>query len=201
MDELNKRVEAYFKSEEEESKYFAGYIYWEDIINLIEENEFDKLNSFFRDFNNILKSWFLPSEIKFTMDELTATYSSQTPKIIIKLFEIVDQVGDEIGKKGYKVSRAKNSTEYGINVHDSDGDYLFFFGLWYEVWEEASAPLCLALLKSKTSKNIQEAFIKQFPEYQTYNSNWKYSTFDKHIFKDEKVVERIVDTIDKLLIK
>jgi len=172
-------------------------LYWDDIINLIEENEFHIQNPLFSEFYNLLCSWFRPLEITFEHSKIKRMFTNEIPKIILQLFEVVHQVEEQVLKEGYSVSRNKNSNEYAITIKNNDQDYhdsLVFFGVWYDFWKAHKKPLCYAIKDIPANKkkiDILAAYMmKQGKETLDYEG-WKVSYVTEETIHESNSTELI----------
>lgn len=133
-----------FMSSNNESTVQTKIIYWNDLIKAIQKSELflvsEKINEFF----NLLKLWFEIKEVKFSSLEVSYMLKPEIPSIMIKLFEIINEVKTYCGKN-FKTKLERSEIEYTVFFKDIDNYDLLSFGIWYEFWIEHDSPLCYGM--------------------------------------------------------
>jgi len=90
--------------------------------------------------------------------------TNATPKLIMKLNKIVDDVKEYSSKiDGVSSKYIWGSDQYGVNFINRDGKAILWFGIWYPFWEKHLKPLCFGF----DVKNSPENIINKFKELYT----------------------------------
>lgn len=119
-------------------------ITWDNIIKLIENKEMQIGNPMIFEFLQLLKEWFEPKKIIINSDFVTIMNNKLTPENIIKLVETIDQLNNEITKRGFITTKKKNFLEeYGFYIEDEN--FSLFIGEWFYYWQTEGKPLCISL--------------------------------------------------------
>ena len=135
-------------------------IFWNEIINIIKQNDLHLISDRFNDFYELLKSWFEIDPIVFSGMEVNYMFNSEIPKILTKLYSIIDEVKDYCSQI-YSVSKSMNNQEYGVYIKNRDDKkLLLYLGIWYPFWEKYGCPLCYGVDTKDWTKDI----IKKFSE-------------------------------------
>lgn len=175
-------------------------IYWHEIIALISEQNLDESSQLFYEFSKLLKDWFEHKKIIFTFNQIKLMFSKDIPKTLLELFEVVEQVKNNISSNSeILISKAKTSYEHGFYVRDKDGKQLFFFGLWYDLWEEKESPLCIANSSSQSTKEYSDIFNNYFKNSVEFLS-WKCELISESDFNAD-LIKNISDKLNGLLEK
>jgi hypothetical protein len=178
----------------------VSIIYWSDIITLIEEQNLNNSSQLFNEFLKLLKDWFEHKKITFTINQLKIMFDKEIPKTLLELFEIIEQVKKNISENNeIIISKAKTSYEHGFYVRNEDGKQLFFFGIWYKLWEETGKPLCITNLNSQSTKEYSETFDDYFKNNIDYDS-WKCELITESLFNSD-LIKNISDILNELIEK
>ncbi|MBG6129953.1 hypothetical protein IWQ47_001964 [Aquimarina sp. EL_43] len=178
----------------------VSIIYWPEIITLIEEQELNNSSQLFNEFNKLLKDWFEHKKISFTYNEIKTMFNKEVPKILLELFEVIDQVKSNLGSNNeIVISKAKTSYEHGFYVRDKKGKQLFFFGIWYELWKEKEKPLCIANLTNQSTRDYAEIFGNYYNNNIDYKS-WNCQLLSESLFNPE-LIANISDDLNNLIEK
>lgn len=176
----------------------VSIIYWSDIITLIEEQNFNNSSQLFNEFSKLLKDWFEHKKVTFTYNQIKAMFNKEIPKIILELFEVIEQVKKEISaNQEIIISKAKTSYEHGFYVRDNEGKQLFFFGVWYTLWEEKEKPLCIANLTSQSTTGYAEIFDSYFTNSIEYDT-WNCELISESSFNSD-IIKNISEDLNKLI--
>lgn len=169
-------------------------ITWEEIISMVEEYDLGELNHGFKDFFNLLKSWYL-CDVHFNTQEILIMFKEESARAFSKLLKTIDRVGDSFGIKR-KDSLCEDEGEYGI-YFKKDGKNVFWFGWWLPFWVERGKPLCFGVIDSESTAHLQERF-KNLHEgnCEMYNSlllTW----IEEKTFSQDNCAEEIIKIISK----
>jgi len=152
-----------------------AFIYWEDIIGMIQESGLADLNPFFGEFVEVLKGLYLPECIEFSKDEVALMFTSDIPSALQKLRKIVDGVA---AKEGARVSKQKGSAylskrkdEYGIYFRDQKDREILWFGIWEEFWREKKKPLCFGV-KNTFPEVAKKTFREEYGNGKAHGDWW-----------------------------
>jgi hypothetical protein len=178
------------------------FIFWEDIIKQIRKKELDKLNLFINEFCNILDyRWFYYQNIVFSYYEIDLLFQNQKnkkeelmmlmdtnlPKVMSKLFQIVEEVDNKFDTK-----RESTKTEeyYGYLLKDKNipDNWDIWFGIDYEIWEIHNCPLTIQIYSEdaeemKKIKNLG-LDLKQFSYQDGDTLDVFFITLEKSIFEN-----------------
>jgi hypothetical protein len=193
-------------------------IFWEDIIKYIRQNELDKLNSFINEFCNILDyRWFYYPNIKFLTYEIEILFQKQKnkkeellmlldaniPKIVSKLFKIVEEA-----KTKLEIKKDDNRTEetygYAVKNKDISEEVTIWFGVDYEIWEKCNFPLTIQIY-SDDEKQMDKIKSLNFSTTFQYEDEIEitFIGLEKNVFEnqEENIIEVFVDKINKIIEK
>jgi hypothetical protein len=189
------RREAEFRVQHPENEIKVERIYWEEIIEVIEDNELDQINPFVGEFTDLLRLWYLPKAIKFSFAEVEVMFSSEVPRILRKLQEVVDGVAGKNTSYGMYKSRA--GEEYGYYFKDSDGNQVLWFGIWYPFWDDHGIPLCFGVKQGfPQGASFRSKYKNRLLEYKSWILTW----INKEILmEDANIIETIWSELDQLL--
>ena len=152
-------------------------IYWEDILDKIRKQEFDKANIFINEFCNILGlRWFDFEKIEFTKYEIELMFSDKkekgykmlenvnVPVLMNKLFQIVVNTKIDYYKKDKdKIEQRYDYFGYFIDNKKNDiSDKLtIWFGIDYEIWENTQNPISIQIVgfEAEDKQSLEEYFI------------------------------------------
>ena len=125
--------------------------YWEDLIQLLKEDDFYILNQYINDFVEYMEKVFLTNK-KITLKESerilifsrerVSIMNDSIPSIIKKLQETVESVSNEVGFLNTKVGVSQMPGLYGYLVdlkkNEIDTKLIdqIFYGIDYSVWEK-----------------------------------------------------------------
>lgn len=197
-------------------------LYWEDIIKEIRKRELDHLNIIIKEFCEILDfRWFYTKPIHFSKneielifqqhninnEELKMAFDANIPKVMNKLFDIVDNIK-------YKVHVSKKHDEqnpnfYGYYIdnkkYNLSEDFDIWFGVTYEIWEKANVPILIEIISDDENVLLKVPDLKKYEYEDEENSVSTYFAFDKAIFEKENISEiienKILDIINLLKTK
>ena len=191
--EWEKRVDSWVKVNK--CKIPIKTIFWDEIISIIKHNDLDLVSERFRDFYELLKSWFYIEPITFSRAEVRYMNNPEIPNILTRLYAIADEVKNHFSQI-YLVSKKMNCEEYGIYIkRRTDKEKLLFFGTWYPFWEEYECPLCFGVEIDDQNKDV----IKKFTEHNKSKTidyeGFRIVCIDKDILQDEGCSEKIIDMI------
>lgn len=173
-------------------------IFWNEIIQLITEKEFDKSSQLFNEFLKFLKDWFEPMHISFTTKQLKLMYDNQIPEILITLFDAIEQIKKSISaNKNIIISKTKTSFEHGFYAKDEEGKELFFFGIWYELWKDMKSPICIAVSPDHSLTGYVEAFKQLYPKLKKYEG-WLCQFISEPEMNDE-LIKNITIKLNQLI--
>lgn len=155
-------------------KYKTGYkkeyikkyntLFWEDIIDEIKSYELDKLNPSINDFRRIVESrWIKYIDILFTKQEIDLIFNSNKfrdgfevtldlniPKIMQKLFRVVDEVYEKLEEKIDKKLDKQAWDCYGFwllrNKSNIPDKWDIWFGVDFEIWGKRNFPLTVHII-------------------------------------------------------
>lgn len=114
-------------------------ITWEEVMGIIEDNDFRLLSPVVNDFSGLIASRIAPTPVVFTKKEVLVLFSNEIPAALSKLRKLVDDI--QVLCTSYNVRPSKNKDEYGFYMFDADGKEVFWFGLWLSFWERHGTPL------------------------------------------------------------
>lgn len=197
LNEWKRRSDEWFK--ENQCNIPIKIVYWNEIINCIENNDLNVFGDQFRDFHDLLKSTFEIKQITFSRVEVKYMFSPEMPRSLIKLYAIIDQVKNYFSQI-YSVSKSMNNEEYGIYIRRrEDKSNLLYLGVWYPFWEEQGCPLCYGVDIAGWSKDVVEIFSAIHKDESIVCNGFKTVMIKRDILEDEKCTERIINLIKQEL--
>ncbi len=148
--ELENRIES-FRNSNKQNPVSISIISWDDLIKEIIARDLYAMNTYIKDFCDLLKAWHEGVIIKFKFEEIRSMYNPNTAKSIGKIISVIEKVIKELEDKGYTVWRNfkkrwwdTEEGEYGGYFQSKDKDILWF-GLWQHYWEYSGVPLCFGV--------------------------------------------------------
>ena len=123
-------------------------------------------NELIREFFIHLSEKFVPKPIEFSNEGRLAMHSKETAKGILDLFQIVENVTNQIKIKNTEaeisVTNLRQSSNhggsYGYDFSNGEGSNVWF-GIWWPCWAKHGFPLCIA-----TPKSIPQSIDRNFRE-------------------------------------
>lgn len=215
IEEISKKWSNYTKSQ----ILKHNIIYWEDILNEIKKLELDKLNPFINEFVKIMEyRWLYCEDINFSNFEISIIFNNSNnneelimssnmniPRIVNKLFKIVDGVYEKNVDKIDKKNDKQQADYYGYILRDSriPEDWEVWFGVDFELWEKADCPLTIQVYSEyeEEMKKINNINILTTFEY-TEDDKTAYISLDKDVFQNinsSNIIETYNDLLDTLL--
>ncbi|NCB10808.1 MAG: hypothetical protein EOM78_04155 [Erysipelotrichia bacterium] len=194
-------------------------LYWEDIIKEIRKRELDHLNIIIKEFCEILDfRWFYTKPIHFSKheielifqqhninnEELKMAFDANIPKIMSKLFEVIEGVADkfDVVKQeqvssyfGFTLNSKKNSINENIRV---------WFGTDYEIWQNENVPLMIEIIvdeDEKLEKQINKILSLQKYNYSDGERIAYFIPIKKEIFEKGNIVDILRDEIHEIVNK
>ncbi|MDU9050135.1 MAG: hypothetical protein Q3M30_14910 [Candidatus Electrothrix sp. Rat3] len=198
LEELDRRIND-FQSSNSNSSVRTLVVKWDQLIQVVLENDLEKLNQYIRDFCSLLKAWYEVPVIKFTTEETRLMYDKKNAVSIRKLLETIEEVIDVLKEKGYEVKNSFSRRwwqdgEYGCYIKRK-GNYILFFGLWQDYWEKFGQPLCYGVAEEWDS-SVCEEFRKAHPSHEKYEA-YLMKNIDQLTLLSERPVFSITKTIEK----
>lgn len=185
-----------FRKKFPDSKVKTKIIYWNDIIHAIQKSELFQISEKVNDFYGLLKMWFEVEKVTFSNMEVNYMFKPETPQILNKLFQIVNEVKNYSGKN-FKGRITSNDLEYGVYFQDEYKEYVLFFGIWYNFWQEHSSPLCYGIDVNWDSNKL--AHFKNRHETLIEKDGYFLAVIDPDIFNKENASEEIARLISSEL--
>lgn len=175
------------------------FVYWEDVLDIINEYKLQDLNPFFGDFYRLVKPRYRPDPIKFETKELDMMYSKEIPEALLKLDKIIEQIQakSSVYKPDRKHSGRKLYLEEDVLYFKNEkGELVFFFGEWTKIWEEEKSPLCFGV--NTELKNEARVFGSLIKDAKNYN-NWSVKAVSRDDLEGENAAEKIWERIKPVL--
>lgn len=200
-----------------DNKSFCNYtniLYWEDIIKEIREYELDKINTYIKDFCEILDYyWFKFTKITFTKQELSLLANLQNiegiivdnnvPSLMKKLFTIIEDVAKKMDYQGNEDRQNKDFYGYFLpnkkyNIPDK---WSLWFGVDFDIWEQENIPITIQIYSDDADemKKIGTKFLdlKKF-KYKNDEETY-YIGFDKFCEDEQDYVAKLEEQISSLI--
>jgi len=176
------------------------FVYWEQVIEMIEDLDLAKLNPFVEHFRLLLNGHFGPLDVNFEPNEVLMLYNPEFPVALSKLEQLVEQIR---GRASVFTADARRSTrlcpeEFGMYFRNKNGHDILWFGIWTPFWRKTGVPLCYGVAES-WNPTIVEAFREQ--------CSGRISEFDRYLvvpvprdtLLDTKPVDRLWTELEPLL--
>jgi hypothetical protein len=172
----------------------TSILYWEDVLNIIEESNLKELSPFFNDFYDMLVSWYRPKPIEFTKEEVDMMFTNEIPNALEKLDDLINQIYDK--SRAYKCAKRHRGRdlcceEKAIYFQNEKGNDIFYFGVWTTFWKDKGHPLCYGVYKDypnvEAFRNVCRATNKDTVEFK----NWIMSWFLQKTLSNENVADEI----------
>ncbi len=198
-------------------------IYWEDILKEIKRSELNKLNLFIDEFCKILEyRWFDYIDIEFSNFEIQMLFKKQgnkkkelsmlldtnIPKIVSKLFEIIEDV--KVDTRTEKAYVTQNYAYYGRFVKNENipKEWEVWFGVDFKIWEKYQVPLTIQIFSDNEDEmeKIKNLEISTHFLYED-ESVTTFIGLDKKIFEDKtnnivrEFENKINDVVEKIVNK
>jgi hypothetical protein len=174
-------------------------VYWEKVLDIIEEGGLEHLNPFFDHFQQLLVGWFRPKSIVFSLKEVEMLYSKELPLALYKTKDLIDQILKK-SKYAKPFSGKGLPSEYGIYFQNTEGNNILWFGVWPEFWKEKGVPLCFGVDKAWGTESTFRAAFKGDP-LSFQNGKWILGCVPKDAFLSERAVDEIWAQLEPILEK
>jgi hypothetical protein len=181
-----------FSKQFPKSKVKTRIVYWEDIIHVIKRSELFQISEKVNEFYHFLKMWFEVQKVTFSKMEVDYMFKPELPQILNKLFEIVNEVKNFSGKK-YRGAITSDNLEYSVYFKDENKEYILFFGIWYDFWQEYGSPLCYGI-DTKWDSNKLLSF-KNRHKNLVSKDGYVVAPIDSEILNKENATEEIANII------
>jgi hypothetical protein len=143
-------------------------VYWEDVLDIIKNNDLQDLNPFFTEFYKLLEGWYRPTPTDFSKTELIMLFKKEIPETLAKLGKVIDQVHEM--SRAYVTSRSSERTlcpnEYGFYFKGKNGENVLWFGMWTLFWKEKEFPLCFGV-QDNWAPSAAQTFLKGYKDKPT----------------------------------
>jgi hypothetical protein len=197
LTEWQRRVDKWLK--ENKCNISIKTVFWSEIISCIEQNDLNVIGERFRDFYELLKSWFEIEPITFNRVEVNYMFNPEIPRILTKLYAIIDEAKNYFSQI-YTVSKSMNNEEYGIYIkRREDKTNLLYLGVWYPFWEEHGCPLCYGVDIDGWSKDVVKKFSAAHKGKTIDINGFRTVIIEKDFLEDEKCTEKIINLIKEEL--
>lgn len=118
-------------------------------------------------------------------------FDKQFPESLHKTTSLIDRLYQKIKSSNFItfMSRSQYWEEYGFYIEIQDDKEAFFFGIWFDYWEQFGKPLVIAVPLSK--EDLVNAFIKKYglPKEKKFNKYW-VTYIDKKFLMDDQFENR-----------
>lgn len=185
-------------------------LFWEDIVQIIRDNELDAISPLYTEYIHFLDNRFNLTATVFTQKNIKMLFDKETPRAIAKLQALIYKIFQTIQNKGIEVNwySDKEFEEYGfyIKFNDNAETDKLFFGMWFDYWQETGNPLCLGLKSNNIKKNHffeEDCERLNMPTIKVF-SKYSCTYFDQTKFTDNAIVEisrQVEELIKRLNIK
>ena len=172
-------------------------IYWTQVIHQIEEYDLPSFSQYFNDFVALLKRWFEREPIIFTNREVKLMFSDEVPKVVTKLFAIIDDVHNDISREfgdTIRILHRINEDEAGLYIKNQMNQEFLFFGVWYHFWEKYKRPLCYGV-SGKYHPSIVNVFKQSHDKKIQKEEGWFCTWIDENIIQKENCQKDIASLI------
>ena len=196
------------------------FIFWEDIINQIRKKELDKLNLFINEFCNILDyRWFYYPNIVFSdyefnllfqnqknkKEELSMLMDTNLPKVMSKLFQIVEEVDNKFDTKR-EITKTEEYYGYLLKNKNIPDNWEIWFGIDYEIWEIHNCPLTIQIYSedAEEMKRIEKLDLR-LEEFDYQDEDMLkvfFIALEKDLFnEDTNIIQVFENTINEVVEK
>jgi hypothetical protein len=176
-------------------------LYWRDIVNAMESSHLIAMSALFVEFHSLLKSWFIPTPIIFSNEEVTVMFDRRMPEVLTKLMEFVDSVRKRV--KSYDSEWSVKDYEYGIYFKNDEGDRMLFFGIWYPYWKKYAKPICYCVDRDNYDQKVVLGFIQFFEnEYVDFDDEgevWHVASVEEKTYCSDDSIFIVSKKIEELL--
>lgn len=175
-------------------------IYWSQIITFLEKESYFS-DTILQEFLKLLTEWFIPKKINIDSDFELLMNNNQTPESILKLINLIDELNQELTKRGVVTKKKRNFLEeYGFYVEHQN--FNLFVGEWFHFWQKTGQPLCLSL--ETDSNPIREIFLEKALEFAAdvptyYNVTWFTIGFPVNVGYQAQALTDCIYTLIKSL--
>jgi hypothetical protein len=196
--EYDKRKQRFCASNPQHGINFIE-IDWLELRSAFEETGLSSSCVYTRDFENLLKEWYMPSPIKFTKKELQvdSMFNKESADGISKIFEFIEEIASEFERAGFKVERSFKKdwwkNEHGIYLSQDDGEKkypyskcILWVGLWMPFWKAHGYPLCIGVHDGKWDSKFISDFKSVFPDCVVYKS-FLTKGIEQHLLMENSV--------------
>ena len=176
----------------------TSIVYWDDILDLIEQNNLDELNPFFKDFHQLLASWYRPTPVKFTTTQIRMLFKKDIPQALASLDDVIDQILDKArGYRCYLKHSGKKlcPDEKGVYFQNQDGAEVFYFGTWTPFWKTEGYPLCYGVFNRYPTFDAFRIICPNAKEFK----GWALAWVSEAVLESEKPVDAIWQELEPVL--
>jgi len=138
-------------------------VYWENVLDIIENNNLKSLSPFFEEFAKLLGARLKRKVIVLSKEEVRMLFSKEIPKALETLEELIGEIQGKSSEYRSKLSGSKSlsSGEYGIYFKDDRGHDILWFGVWMPFWKQEGHPICFGV-HDKWPSAIRQAFCSTY---------------------------------------
>jgi hypothetical protein len=178
-------------------------VHWEQLIRNIERNNLSMICPLLKEYSELLKAWYITEPITFSASEVYSMFhgDKHIPIIISKLYKTVDGIREKISKT-YIVKNIVDDIQYALDIRDRDGNYLLYFGVWFDFWKEYGFPLCYGVGADYSSREMIEIFKSEAHfEMQDKSEMWYMRGIQMEVYDDSVCIENIQGILEKDILK
>jgi hypothetical protein len=165
-------------------------------------------NPIIKEFITLLKEWFEPKPIIINDKFKIVMNNPEIPKSLESLISLIDQVKYELQARKVEITFSNKGIldEYGI-YFNKEGEFSFYFGLWFDHWKKKGEPLILSLQEHTDRKDRIETFENAITEFgfskseYLENENQHVSDIPLITTNDDYDVKELVNKIHQIIKK
>ncbi len=170
----------------------TSIVYWEEVLDVIEENDLQALNPFLGEFNQLLVSRLRPRSVVFSTREVLMLFSKDFPTALSNLDQLIGQVQEKssIYKSRPQRARALCPEEYGFYFTNARDETVLWFGVWTDFWKQEGIPLCFGV-DDKWPTAVSEAFRASYNGGTKRFQNWTLGWISQEALASDSAVEQV----------
>lgn len=178
-----------------ESGIQARILHWEDVLDVtvdVSRRE-PTLSPVLGEFGRLVSSWFVPTPIPFSKQEVQMLFSKDFAVALSNLFKLIGQIRDK--GRVYKSSYRCLGDLYFKSNH---GENILWFGLWPNFYRQEGIPLCFGV-DDHWPTWVQEAFRGAYKGETKRFEGWTLGWVSQEDLEGNGAIEKVWQELDPLL--
>lgn len=168
-------------------------VYWNDLIDHIENSNISEQNIAIQHFVSLLHAWFDFRTITFSKEDFTMIRNKEVPSLVLKCIALVNEVADKV-PRDFRTEDEINDYGFGYYVKNQEGEYLLWFGCNYEFWRDYGSFFHIGVGDDEFedfSAAVINRFKERFGKEVIWYESWYWKKIPTSLIEDQQNVKKL----------